>query len=79
MPVDQMGGIYDTYPQLESQLSFTTVKDYDDWIARLHAIPDAFEQVTDNMALGIQDGRLPPALPARKSSGAGGDAGSAET
>jgi uncharacterized protein (DUF885 family) len=60
MPVDQMGGIYDTYPQLESQLSFTTVKDYDDWIARLHAIPDAFEQVTDNMALGIQDGRVPP-------------------
>ena len=43
-----------------SQLSFTTVKDYDDWIARLHAIPEAFEQVTANMAIGIEDGRVPP-------------------
>ena len=33
--------------ELVAQLSFTTVKDYDDWIARLHAIPKAFEQVTD--------------------------------
>ncbi len=40
MPVNQMGGIYTTYPQLVAELSFTTVKDYDDWIARLHAIPD---------------------------------------
>ena len=27
MPVDQMGGIHTTYPQLVAQLSFTTVKD----------------------------------------------------
>ncbi len=60
MPVDQMGGIYDDFPQLESQLSFKTVKDYDDWIARLHAMPAAFEQVTANMALGVEDGRVPP-------------------
>ncbi len=60
MPVTQMGGIYDDFPQLESQLSFTTVKDYDDWIARLHAIPLAFEQVTANMEIGIEDGRVPP-------------------
>jgi uncharacterized protein (DUF885 family) len=39
MPVTQMGGIHTRYPQLAAQLSFTTVKDYDDWIARLHAIP----------------------------------------
>jgi uncharacterized protein (DUF885 family) len=60
MPVNQMGGIYDDFPQLASQLSFTTVKDYDDWIARLHAMPTAFEQVTTNMSLGIEDGRVPP-------------------
>src|SRR3984957_9283393 len=35
MPVNQMGGIYSDYPQLVAELSFTTVKDYDDWIARL--------------------------------------------
>jgi uncharacterized protein (DUF885 family) len=60
MPVNQMGGIYSTYPQLVAQLSFTTVKDYDDWIARLHKIPGAFEQVTSEMSIGIDDKRVPP-------------------
>ena len=55
MPVNQMGGIYATYPQLVASLKFTTVKDYDDWIARLHAIPKAFDQVTANMSIGIED------------------------
>ncbi|MGA9586471.1 MAG: DUF885 family protein, partial [Terracidiphilus sp.] len=60
MPVNQMGGIYATYPQLVASLSFTTAKDYDDWIARLHAIPKAFDQVTANMSIGIDDKRVPP-------------------
>jgi uncharacterized protein (DUF885 family) len=60
MPVSQLGGIYSTYPQLVEELSFATVKDYDDWIARLHAIPKAFEQTTTNMAIGIDDQRVPP-------------------
>jgi uncharacterized protein (DUF885 family) len=60
MPIDQMGGIHTTYPRLVAQLSFTTVKDYDDWIARLRAIPKAFEQVTQNMSIGIEDHRVPP-------------------
>jgi uncharacterized protein (DUF885 family) len=60
MPVNQMGGIHTTYPQIVAQLSFTTVKDYDDWIARLHQIPKAFDQVTTNMSIGIEDHRVPP-------------------
>jgi len=60
MPLNQMGGIHTTYPQLVAQLSFTTVKDYDDWIARLHAIPKAFEQTTQNMSIGVEDHRVPP-------------------
>ncbi|MGB7266007.1 MAG: DUF885 domain-containing protein [Terracidiphilus sp.] len=60
MPVNQMDGIYADYPQLVAELSFATVKDYDDWIARLHALPKAFEQVTDNMEIGIADHRVPP-------------------
>ncbi|WP_263353856.1 DUF885 domain-containing protein [Acidicapsa acidisoli] len=60
MPVNQMGGIHTTYPDLVRQLSFTTGKDYDDWIARLHAIPKAFEQVSRNMSLGVEDHRVPP-------------------
>jgi uncharacterized protein (DUF885 family) len=60
MPVNQMDGIYDTYPQLVGELSFNSVKDYDDWIARLHQIPKAFSQVMTNMSIGVQDGRVPP-------------------
>ena len=60
MPVNQMEGIYANYPQLVAELSFKTVKDYDDWIARLHAIPHAFDQVTDNMSIGMDDHRVPP-------------------
>jgi uncharacterized protein (DUF885 family) len=62
MPVNQMGGIYSEYPQLVEQLSFTGVKDYDDWIARLRAIPNAFDQVTTNMSIGMDDHRVPPRL-----------------
>jgi uncharacterized protein (DUF885 family) len=60
MPLNQMDGIHTTYMRLVPELSFTTVKDYDDWIARLHAIPGAFDQVTTNMAIGIEDKRVPP-------------------
>jgi uncharacterized protein (DUF885 family) len=60
MPVNQMDGIYNFYPQLVAELSFTTAKDYDDWIARLHALPEAFAQVTENMEIGMDDHRVPP-------------------
>jgi len=60
MSVNQLGGVYTDFPELVAQLSFSTVKDYDDWIARLHAIPNAFDQVTQNLTLGMQDGRVPP-------------------
>lgn len=60
MPVNQMGGIQIDYAELGGQLSFNTLKDYENWIARLHALPDAFRQVTTNMSLGVEDGRVPP-------------------
>lgn len=60
MPINQMGGIHSTYPRLVAQLSFTSVKDYDDWIARLRALPHAFDQVITNMSIGMDDHRVPP-------------------
>jgi uncharacterized protein (DUF885 family) len=60
LSVNQLDGVYSDFTSLVSQLSFNTVKDYDDWIARLHAIPTAFDQVTQNLAIGMQDGRVPP-------------------
>jgi len=60
MPVNQMAGIQLELPELTGQVSFNTVKDYEDWIARMRAVPAAFDQVTANMSLGVQDGRVPP-------------------
>ena len=60
MPVNQMRSIYSEYPQLVAQLSFNEAKDYDDWIARLRAMPAAFDQVMTNMSIGMDDHRVPP-------------------
>jgi uncharacterized protein (DUF885 family) len=60
LSVNQMGGVYRDFPDLVPQLAFNTVKDYDDWIARLHKIPTAFDQVTQNLTIGIQDKRVLP-------------------
>jgi uncharacterized protein (DUF885 family) len=60
MPVDQMNGIHLGYAALPSQMPFNSGKDYENYIARLHAIPHAFEQVTEDMRLGLHDGRMPP-------------------
>ena len=62
MPINQMDGIYSEYPQLVEELSFNSVKDYDDWIARLRAMPAAFDQVITNMSIGMDDHRVPPRL-----------------
>jgi len=60
MPVDQFSGLQLELPNLVPQLSFASVKDYDDYIARLNKIPTAFQQITDNMLTGIDDHRVPP-------------------
>jgi uncharacterized protein (DUF885 family) len=60
MPINQLDGIYSWYPQLVEQLEFLTVKDYDDWIARLKALPNMFDETITNMSIGVDDHRLPP-------------------
>ncbi|MBB6147113.1 uncharacterized protein (DUF885 family) [Silvibacterium bohemicum] len=60
MPVNQFSGLHNELPQLVPRLSFETVKDYDDYTARLTKIPTAFDQISANMSTGIEDGRVPP-------------------
>ena len=60
MPVNQFNGLHLSLPQLVPRLSFTTAKDYDDYIARLSKVPTAFRQISDNMLTGIDDQRVPP-------------------
>jgi uncharacterized protein (DUF885 family) len=61
MPVTQFDGLQISLPQLVPRLTFNSVKDYDDYIARLKKVPLAFQQITDDMSLGMDDHREPPA------------------
>jgi uncharacterized protein (DUF885 family) len=62
MPVSQMNGIHIDAPQLVTSLSFETVKDYDDYIARLRQLPRAFREVTVQMRKGMGEGLMPPKI-----------------
>ncbi len=60
MPVDQFNGFQVALPQMVENLSFDSVKDYDDYIERMKKVPTAFSQVMTNMQLGMDEGRMPP-------------------
>ncbi len=60
MPVTQIGGIHLNAPQLVSLLSFETVKDYEDYAARLNGLPRQFDDVTEAMRRGMADKLMPP-------------------
>lgn len=56
MPISQQGGPHISFPQIVSYHPFRTIKDYDDYIARLHAFPRQIEQVIASMAKGMETG-----------------------
>ena len=60
MPVLQNSGVQIDLPQLVSALSFETVKDYEDYIARLHQVPRVFDETVAQMKNGMRDGLMPP-------------------
>ncbi|HVP67909.1 MAG TPA: DUF885 family protein [Anaeromyxobacteraceae bacterium] len=60
MPVNQMEGIHLQAARLPSILSFRTVKDYDDYLARMRSLPRQFADVEANMRLGVEAGLVPP-------------------
>jgi uncharacterized protein (DUF885 family) len=60
MPVNQMNGDHLDLAAMAMQMPFDTVKDYENYLARLHAIPHALDQLTENMKQGMRDGLMPP-------------------
>jgi uncharacterized protein (DUF885 family) len=60
MPVNQMNGIHLELADLVTLTPFNTVGDYRNYLARLHAVPRKFDQVTANMRQGMKDGLMPP-------------------
>lgn len=60
MPVSQMGGIHLEFPELISSLDFSSVKDYEDFNARLLQFPHAVDQNIGHMRSGMADRLMPP-------------------
>ena len=53
LPLNQLGGVH-TVNQLAETLRFDTLKDYEDWLARLKALPVRIDQTIALMRLGMQ-------------------------
>jgi uncharacterized protein (DUF885 family) len=62
MPVNQFAGVHLRLPQLVTQLQFQTVKDYEDYLARLTAVPVVFDQTIALMQQGVAKQLVPPRL-----------------
>jgi uncharacterized protein (DUF885 family) len=60
MPVNQFYGFHTDLPELPNTLQFDSTKDYDNYIARMKKVPNAFSQIMTNMQLGADEGRVPP-------------------
>jgi len=60
MPIDQFNGLHLQYAQLVSIFPFATVKDYENYLARLHQFPRMFDQIIALGAAGERDGLMPP-------------------
>jgi uncharacterized protein (DUF885 family) len=60
MPATQFGGVHLGYASLPFDSPFRTVKDYEDYLSRLHQIPRVLEQATAHMRDGLRDHLMPP-------------------
>lgn len=59
VPLTQRGGIQQA-DQIADQLRFDTVRDYEDWIARLRSFPTLADQTIEEMRLGMKRHVLMP-------------------
>jgi len=60
MPATQFGGIHLGYASLPFDSPFRNVKDYDDYVSRLHQLPRVLEQAMGHMRDGLREHRMPP-------------------
>jgi len=60
MPVNQMDGPHLGLIETLSLTPFNSVKDYEDYLSRLHQVSRMLDQVTGNMRQGMKDGLMPP-------------------
>ena len=59
MPINQQNGIHTSLADLPNAVPFTTVKQYEDYIARLHQIPRVLSQTEEVLKAGMKDNLMP--------------------
>ncbi|MGA9529452.1 MAG: DUF885 domain-containing protein [Terriglobales bacterium] len=59
MPVNQQNGIHTSLADLPLSMPFDTVKQYEDYISRLHQIPRVLSQTTEVLQAGMKDKLMP--------------------
>jgi uncharacterized protein (DUF885 family) len=59
MPINQQYGIHTGLADLPLSVPFDTVKQYEDYIARLHQIPRVLSQTTEVLRAGMKDKLMP--------------------
>ena len=59
MPINQQSGIHTSLADLPLSVPFDSVKQYEDYIARLHQIPRVFSQTTEVLRAGMKDKLMP--------------------
>jgi uncharacterized protein (DUF885 family) len=59
MPINQQNGVHTSLADLPLSMPFTTVKQYEDYIARLHQIPRVLSQTAEVLRAGMKDKLMP--------------------
>lgn len=59
MPINQQGGIHTSLADMPLSMPFDSVKHYEDYIARLHQIPQVFKQNEEVLRTGVKDNLMP--------------------
>ena len=60
MSETQFGGVHLELASMPRNMPFNTVKDYQNYLSRLGQIPQALDQVTANLKLGMNNQLMPP-------------------
>jgi len=60
MPLEQMSGIQIELPSLISSMPFDNARQYEDYLARLKAIPTVLDRSMETARQGLKDGLMPP-------------------
>ena len=66
MPINQQNGIHTNLADLPLAVPFDSVKHYEDYVSRLHQIPQALSQVTEVLRAGMKDKLMPVRFLAEK-------------